>query len=226
MNRMWSRAYRLARLGAGSPARWFPAGHPGDVTSMIGGVGAYLAPSSAPELSGTEPDGPDTSALVEDAHARGRSEGQREAERQLATERDRLAQTIACVSGLRQRVLAEAERDVAQLAVGMARRILHREVQLDPDILLAMARVALGRLGDRVAATVHLHPADHIALSGRCSEGTLVLASDPDLLRGGCRVSSASGEIDLGIDAQVTELARLLMDDGTGPEGVGHVPHD
>jgi flagellar assembly protein FliH len=146
------------------------------------------------------------------AHAEGLAEGRRLAEAAMEDERARLAATIAEIAGLRRQVLESVDVDVMELAVGMARRVLHREVQLDPDILLAMARVALGRLGTRVVATAHLHPADLAALgpAPAAPEG-LTLAADPDLPRGGCRLVADSGEVDLGIDAQMTELARQLL---------------
>ena len=218
---MWSRAHRLTRLGAGAPSRWLPNGKSHETRPARGTGGGFGTPAGAPDPPALAPEDA-AAALIADAYARGRAEGRLEAERGMAAERERLARTIDQVGGLRPRVLAEAERDVADMAVSVARRILHREVRLDPDILLAMARVALGRLGDRVAATVYLHPADHAAVSGRTADTTLVLASDPDLPRAGCRIASALGDIDLGIDAQVTELARILIDDGAGGSGVVH----
>jgi len=161
----------------------------------------------------------DVTLVIDEAYQRGLADGRRAAEEQVAADRARLADTIAAITGLRRHVLSAAEHDVAQLAAGIARRILHREVQLDADILVAMAHVAVGRLGDRVTATVHLHPADLAAIVARGTAGatgdtdSLVLREDASLPRGGCRVESSAGEIDLGVDAQVTELARLLMGD-------------
>jgi len=162
-------------------------------------------------------DAPSVEEQVAEAYARGVAQGRLEAEQVVLTERDRLADTIQDIAALRPRVLETAERDVMQLAVGMARRVLHREVQLDPDILLAMARVALVRLGHRVVATAHLHPDDLAAIErpGVAIDG-LTLRADPDLPRGGCRLVSDAGEIDLGVDAQMSELSRVLLGDTSG----------
>ena len=48
-------------------------------------------------------------------------------------------------------MIHQTERQMVQLALAVARRVVHREVSLDPDLLIAMARVALERLGDAPA---------------------------------------------------------------------------
>jgi flagellar assembly protein FliH len=177
----------------------------------VRGDGPLLGAADA-EANDAAADAPSLEDQLAEAVARGVVQGRLEAEPMVLVERERLAATIQEIAALRRRVLETAERDVMQLAVGMARRVLHREVQLDPDILLAMARVALGRLGHRVAATAHLHPDDLAAIDrpGVAIEG-LTLRADPDLPRGGCRLVSDAGEIDLGVDAQMSELSRVLL---------------
>jgi len=220
---MWSKGYRLPQVGAGTPPVWVPSARP-HPSASAGGPGA---PVAAPVES------QDFAGAIDEAYQRGLAEGRRDAtdaalaamDADTAAERARLAETIAAIGGLRHHVLAAAEHDVAHLAAGIARRILHREVTLDADILVAMARVAVGRLGDRVSATVYLHPIDLASIVARRGDApaddTLALREDPTLPRGGCRVESASGEVDLGVDAQVSELARLLMGDAPVAHGDG-----
>lgn len=203
---MWSKAQRLRPGGASSHMRWRPA-------TLAETSPPDQGPADAdPTLRVNEADGPSVEAQCEEAYQRGCADGRAEASAALVQERERLASTVREIAALRRQVLASAERDVLQLAVGMARRVLHREVQLDPDILLSMAHVALRRLGPRVAATVHLHPADLAAISTATAlpEG-LTLLADAELPRGGCRLVAPNGEIDLGVDAQVTELSRVLL---------------
>lgn len=189
--------------------RWSPEAAPARPASRA-------VPTNDPffvEPPAPAPPAPDPVAL-DQAFQAGVAEGRAAAEQALTAERARLTATIAEVAGLRRRIFDAAEHEVMTLALGVAQRILHREVQLAPDILLAMARVALGRMGDRVEATVRLHPADVAAVTraGAPSDG-LVLEADPSLPRGGCRVESVVGSVDLGVDAQLTELSRLLLGD-------------
>jgi len=217
---MWSRAQRLIQRGGTPHPRWRPTPSTGSRSAPVREDGPLLV--SADDALEAPPDegaaaGPSIEAQLAEAFARGVAQGRQEAEQVVQGQRERLADTIRDIAALRPRVLETAERDVMQLAVGMARRVLHREVQLDPDILLAMARVALVRLGHRVVATAHLHPDDLAAIKrpGGVIDG-LTLRADPDLPRGGCRLVSDAGEIDLGVDAQMSELSRVLLGDTAG----------
>lgn len=209
---MWSRAQRHAPNAGPAPSRWRPG--PAMATSdrtARSANGTAVLPSDDEPVDAEEA-GPSLAAQLADAYARGADDTRVLVEQALREERGRLEATILDIAGLRRRILDDAEHDLMQLAVGIARRVLHREVHLDPDVLLAMAHVALSRLGDRVAATVHLNPGDLAAMTGVANvrEG-LRFVPDPEVAAGGCRITSDQGEIDLGIDAQVNELARGLL---------------
>jgi flagellar assembly protein FliH len=157
-------------------------------------------------------------AIEQQAHAEGFARGQQDAEAELERRVDatvqQLAATIAELDRLRPSIMQRADRELINLAIAMAERIIRREVKCEPEVLLIMARVAIERLGERAAAVVHLHPADHEAVMqavpGRV--GSLQLVADPAVARGGCLIRSEAGLIDAGIDAQIRELSRALLD--------------
>jgi flagellar assembly protein FliH len=153
-------------------------------------------------------------------YADGERAAQAEAARQLEVTTRQLSATIDEIAALRLGVMRRAERELIHLALAMAQRVVRRELSLDPDLLLVIARVAIDRLGERATAVVRLHPADHTVLSKGALEanGTIELVADPEVPRGGCRIQSAFGEVDAGIDAQIRELARELIggDDDQG----------
>lgn len=209
---MWSKGRRLSPRSEAPHARWRPSALDPHVTMELDGTTGDAGDDMAGE-SGS----PVFAVQLAEAHARGVAEGRAAAALALEEERTRIAATVQDIAGLRRRILDAAERDVMQLAVSMARRVLHREVQLDPDILLSMAHVALGRLGHRAVATVHLHPADLAAVAAaRPIPDGLTVVADAEVPRGGCRLVSVSGEIDLGVDAQMSELSRVLLGESTG----------
>jgi flagellar assembly protein FliH len=106
---------------------------------------------------------------------------------------------------------------MVQLALALARRVVHREVSLDPTLVAAMAHVALERLGDAAPATIKLHPDDFATISGQRGpawEGAQVtILPDPAVVRGGCVVESDFGTVDGQIDAQFEEMSRALLDE-------------
>lgn len=162
----------------------------------------------------------DVSALQQAAFAQGYAQGEQAgvdvAARQLQTVYERLGQTIERLSELREELTYRTERDVVELALAVATRILHREVSLDRESLLVMARLALDRMGDVTSATIRLHPDDEAAArAGRdawTGRGIAVVA-DPTVPAGGCVVQTDRGQVEVGIDAQITELSTALLGD-------------
>jgi flagellar assembly protein FliH len=212
---MWSKAQRVSVPQGQVPARWRPAsaGSAPTAVSRAGGPGGAAGLLTAePAAEGPDAAEPTIEAQLADAYARGVAAGRSEAHAAHEAERLRLAETVTEIGGLRRQVLDAADEDLMRLAVGMARSVLHREVQLDPEVLLAMAHVALARLGDRVTAVIHLNPDDLALVSAhaRPVEG-VSFVPNAELPRGGCRVVAEHGEIDLGIDAQMNELSRGLL---------------
>jgi len=126
----------------------------------------------------------------------------------------RVAQTIEELGGLRQTLIHETEREMVQLALTLARRVVHREVTLDPELAAALAHVALERLGTNTPATIRLNPEDYTIVaqdSSRWGGQTVTVVPDPAISRGGCLVESAFGSVDATIERQFDELSRALF---------------
>lgn len=69
------------------------------------------------------------------------------------------------LGSLRARVLMHAEKEVLELAVGIAEAIIEREVELDPSIHETLARAAVSVLGDTSSAKLRVSRAAHKAIS-------------------------------------------------------------
>jgi len=126
----------------------------------------------------------------------------------------RIGQTIEELSGLRQTLIHETEREMVQLALTLARRVVHREVTLDPELAAALAHVALERLGTNTPATIRLNPEDFTIVaqdSARWGGQTVTVVPDPSISRGGCLVETAFGSVDATIERQFDELSRALF---------------
>jgi len=126
----------------------------------------------------------------------------------------RVAQTIEELGGLRQTLIQETEREMVQLALTLARRVVHREVTLDPELAAALAHVALERLGMNTPATIRLNPEDYTIVAQdptRWGGQTVTVVPDPAISRGGCLVESAFGSVDATIERQFDELSRALF---------------
>lgn len=160
-------------------------------------------------------------AVERDAFARGYEQGGRAVADATAAQTDamltRMGETVEELITLRRRLAPRMEREVVELALAIAARVVRRAITMDRELVVAIARVALERIGDRQPVTVRLNPEDHAYTLTRSSEpwagdGVTVVA-DPDVPRGGCRIESPFGSIDTGIDAQLGEIARGLLPD-------------
>src|SRR5207245_183547 len=87
---------------------------------------------------------------VREAHAAGIREGEAAGRARATAEVqpviDRLTRSIEEISGLRARLRAEAEADLVQLSLAIARRVLRREIALDPEALHGLILGALQKL--------------------------------------------------------------------------------
>jgi flagellar assembly protein FliH len=163
-------------------------------------------------------------ALERDAFAKGFAQGELSGA-EVAGQRGemmlhRLTQTLEELTQVRAQMIHQTERQMVQLAMGIARRVVHREVTLDPDLLIAMARVAMERLGETAQVKVRLHPDDYAAAgAARVAElagSNVMILADAHLSRGGCRIESDMGFLDAGVDAQLQEIARALLGEDEG----------
>jgi flagellar assembly protein FliH len=185
------------------------------------------AVSSSPDTSTVEASAQHLAAIARDAFATGFAQGERAGGEAAAKRGEamlrRLTQTLEELTDLRAQMIRETEQQMVRLALAIARRVLHREVSLDQDLLIAMARVALDRLGENAQVTVRLHPEDYEATaSARASAWTgaqVKVAPDTRVPRGGCRIESDFGALDAGVDAQLQEIAHALLGEAV------HVPH-
>jgi flagellar assembly protein FliH len=129
----------------------------------------------------------------------------------------RLAQTLDELRSLRGALVRQTEQQMVQLALAIAKRILRRETTIDQDLLVAMARVALERLGDAGAATIRLNPEDYAQTVQRHGDhwagARVTVVADPSVSRGGCLVESDFGVVDASVEAQFDQVARAFAGD-------------
>lgn len=222
---MSSRLKRITKVAEVSPFAWGDAGaHHEAPAPFLGRRDASFGAHSEAELRTEAPDERSRMAELEreafaTAYAQGERAGVEAGTKRADAMLRRLSDTLRELDELRRAMIRQTEHQIVQLAVEMARRILRREVQVDNDLLCAMARVALDRLGDAAPATIRLNPEDYhsiVARQGGAWAGNHVsVVADPAVGRGGCMVESSFGFVDASVEAQFRVLEdALLVDDG------------
>lgn len=149
------------------------------------------------------------------AHEAGRRQGDQEARAELQPVMERLNASIAEILSMRSDLRRRAESDTVQLALLIAKRVLHRQLSVDESALSAIARVAFERLTRSESWTITVHPrfAPSVASVLPASQsGRVQIKPDPDCAQGTLIIHSAEGVIDASVDTQLEEIERGLAD--------------
>ncbi|MCS7172057.1 MAG: FliH/SctL family protein [Armatimonadetes bacterium] len=103
---------------------------------------------------------------------------------------------------------------VVRLSLEVARRIVRRAVELEPEILLQWVQEAAGRLHGFVELVVRLNPRDLALLGDRAGgverPGLRVRWVPDPQVEGGCVVESDAGTVDASLPTQLTSLRERL----------------
>jgi len=148
----------------------------------------------------------------------GREEGARLAREELRHELE-LAHTVAASAKVdRETLIASSEPQIVRLAMEVAKKLIVREVEADPDILKGLLTRAMLKAAGEDAIRLRLHP-DTITLLGDylrdvstrfTSRGVEVV---PDLTVGtaGVIVDTRAGTVDARMDTQLAKVERTLL---------------
>jgi flagellar assembly protein FliH len=154
-----------------------------------------------------------------ESYQRGFSEGRKVGHEQAVAEiqpvMDRLSRSLADLATVRSRVRKTAESDLLKLAIAVARRVIHRELTLDPGSIEGLIRVALEKLESRELCRVRVHPDQEPVirtLLARFSAAPVELIPDPALQCGDVLFETAHGTLDGSIEAQLQEIERGFAD--------------
>jgi flagellar assembly protein FliH len=127
-----------------------------------------------------------------------------------------LARTIEELTGLRARFRHEAEQDVVALALAIARRILHRELTVDPEALLGLVKAGFEKMEMREVHRVRVSREDALLvrqyLEKIGSPHHVEVIADPGLGRGAAILDSSRGILDASIETQLAEIERGFAD--------------
>jgi flagellar assembly protein FliH len=146
----------------------------------------------------------------------GSRKGRDEASAELKPVVERLARAAADLSNLRDRVRRQAEADLVKLALAIAKRVMHRELAVDPDAMQGIVRSALDRLQNREVDRLRVHPS-HIGPVRSCLEDAgrapaLEVVGDPSLNCGDAVFETSLGELDASVESQLREIERGFAD--------------
>ena len=110
-----------------------------------------------------------------------------------------------------------SKRELIELAVHMAERIVRRQVEMDPSVLESIYEHALAAAGSAGPATIRIHPEDRAGcgIDALARRQGFAVVDDRTVGRCGCVVEAGGVRVDARLETALGALARAL-DDGSG----------
>ena len=157
----------------------------------------------------------DAEVRVRDAYTAGIAEGRRSAAGDIEPMLHRFTKSMDEIVCLKPRLRKEAEADVVRLAMAIAKRILRRELSVDPEVLQGVVATALEKLQARDIVRVRVHrdfeDTVRIHLSST-NAGSVDIVPDPALQPGDVLFETTRGTLDASLDSQLREIERGFTD--------------
>lgn len=128
----------------------------------------------------------------------------------------RLAESIAEIAALRPRLRREAESQVVDLALAIARKILHRTITMDAEALTGLIHAAISRIDARDLLSIRIAPCHHQQINAAVARlglpSQVKVVPDQSLEPGGLVLETPRGQLDASVTAQLTEIERGFTD--------------
>ncbi|HEX3820785.1 MAG TPA: FliH/SctL family protein [Candidatus Sulfotelmatobacter sp.] len=138
-------------------------------------------------------------------------------EDRLSEERRVIVEALSQFANDRSAYFQKVEAEVVHLSLAIARKILHREAQVDPLLLAGIVRVALEKIAGATAVVLRLNP--QIAPEWQKFLTAQLKPSDrPNIIEdaaqpsGHCALETSMGTTEIGVELQLKEIEQGLMD--------------
>jgi type III secretion protein L len=133
----------------------------------------------------------------------------------------RAAEELARAKMQAGQIVADAEKDVLELALKMSAKIIGRDLEREPEVVLEICATAIEAARGSKAMVLKVHPDDGkvlrekrprlMELIGRAVD--IAIRDDAEVERGGCVIQTEYGTIDGQIRTQFEMLRNVLMPD-------------
>jgi flagellar assembly protein FliH len=182
-----------------------------------------LAPGKEPAgAPGSGDDGLREAQWRELGKKEGLAESRARFEEQLAKERAPVAKAVADFSLERAAYYQKIEAEAVGLALSIARKILHREAQVDPLLLMGVVKIALEKIENATEVALLVNPqrgADWRRFfvsstdpGSRDPRNVPEIVEDPAMPAERCVLRTSMGTAEFGVELQLKEIENGLMD--------------
>ena len=159
----------------------------------------------------------------------GRAQGQAEGETagfERGTEKiepliSSIKEALIQLNGIRKETYQQIEKEVVELALAIAQKVICREVATDKETVVCVAKEALAKVDDPGKITIKMNPADldfinetKYQLANLTADvHNVTLEGEEGIQSGGCIIATELGEIDARIEKQLEAVKESFLSD-------------
>lgn len=156
------------------------------------------------------------------AYLKGFAEGEQEGlafgKKQLEPVLHNFRQALSELEKVKKQIHLNAEKEVVELALAVAKKIVCHEIATNKDTVLHVVKQALSKVADTDGIIIRLNPEDlrNIQSEKECSttviQGVANVTLEPDrgIQCGGCVIETRLGNIDARIEKQIEAVEEAL----------------
>jgi flagellar assembly protein FliH len=138
---------------------------------------------------------------------KGQEEGRKMAIKKIDPLFDTLRNALAEIADIRPSIVEKSQDQIMEIIFLIAEKVIHRQVQISPDIVLETVRAASNHLMETEEIRLHLHPSDfeyvreieNILSRKLSSRKNIHIVEDSTIDRGGIIIETEFGDIDATI---------------------------
>ncbi|MDH4099261.1 MAG: FliH/SctL family protein [Nitrospirota bacterium] len=161
--------------------------------------------------------------IEQQAFERGYQTGEKAArenmQRQITDIAVRFGDALTELSDLEDKIFRQSELNMVDLILRIARKVVDREVLIQPDIALEMVRQCVTRVSGSPFIRVRVSPEDYSHIYDFKTSipinpdrvKSFTIEADPAIETGGCIVETNSGSVDARIGKQFSEITKSLL---------------
>lgn len=151
----------------------------------------------------------------EQGYAEGERIGKQMGEKMIETVVKRYENSIAELAQAHKGLVEAMEEETVRMSLEISRKIVQRELTMDPDLVAALASVALKRVSGHQSITLRVSRQDfaRVRVAVAMVNPAVTVKDDATVERGDFVVDTAQTHLDGRISSQVETIGRALFDE-------------
>ncbi len=149
-----------------------------------------------------------------EGHTQGLAKGLAEGKDEVNASLKRLGEIVVSLDKFKENKLTELFPDIIGLSLEIARKIVHKEIDLDRNLIVSVARDAIQKVGEKEEnVVIKVNQLDYEVMISyvdllKEQSGLKNISVEPSsaISPGGCYIETPTGEVDARLEEQIKEV--------------------